>query len=469
MPAYEVGDVHRIIADKLEEAIHGRDKRIIIDCPPRHGKSELSSKRAPAFFLGKYPHKDIIAASYGAELATSFGRDVRNIVDSAEYKVLFPNTELATDSQAKNKWHTNKGGQYLAAGVGGPIVGMGAHLLIIDDVVKSRAEAESEAYRNGVWDWYRGSAYPRLMPGGSIILIMTRWHEEDLAGRLIAEENEGGEKWEKVILPAIDPITGAALWPEAYPLDRLKIIRKTIGEREWTSQYEQQPRPIEGSFFNINDMMEPREEMRPNGDGLLHPVKIYEPVAYPTDCDVVFAVIDSAAKTRSENDGTAVTYYARSRYHGYPLMILDWDIIQIEGALLETWLPQVLQTCEALAARCRARMGSLGAWIEDKVSGTILLQQAARRGLQANAIDSKLTSLGKQERAINISGYINRRMVRITKEAYEKVKMYKGITKNHFLSQVLGFHVGTQDMGDDDLLDTFTYGVAIALGNIEGF
>lgn len=188
-------------------------------------------------------------------------------------------------------------------------------------------------------------------------------------------------------------------------------------------------------------------------------------------CDGVFAVIDTATKTGKENDGTAVTYYAvcKSIGRGPPLYILDWDTVQIEGSLLEAWLPTVFKRLEELAAQFRARLGSLGAWIEDKASGMVLLQQAARRGWKAHPIDSKLTAMGKSERAISVSGYVYRGLVKMMRHAFDKVTAYKGVTRNHLLGQVVGFRVGNKDKVDDDLLDTFTYGIAVALGNAEGF
>lgn len=195
------------------------------------------------------------------------------------------------------------------------------------------------------------------------------------------------------------------------------------------------------------------------------------PVAVPDRCDGVFAVIDTAVKTGRENDGTAVSYWARIKAGGrHPLICLDWDILQIEGSLLETWLPTVFQNLESLAAGCRARMGSLGAFIEDKASGSILLQQAYRRRWRATAIDSKLTAVGKDERAISVSGYVHRGSVKLSVPAYEKVSFYKGVTANHLLEQVTGFRIGDRDASrQDDLLDTFCYAIAIALGNREGF
>lgn len=196
------------------------------------------------------------------------------------------------------------------------------------------------------------------------------------------------------------------------------------------------------------------------------------PVIVPARVDTVFAVVDTATKTGKDNDGTAVTYYALHNHSGvsWPLTLLDWDIVQIEGDLLENWLPTVFQNLESFAKRYNARMGSIGAYIEDKASGMVLLQHAARQGWPAQAIESELTAVGKDERAISVSGYVYRGEVKFSGQAYDKVTTYKGTTRNHQLGQVLGFRIGDKNAKrDDDLLDTFCYGVAIALGNAEGF
>jgi hypothetical protein len=195
------------------------------------------------------------------------------------------------------------------------------------------------------------------------------------------------------------------------------------------------------------------------------------PVPYPSHCNAVFAVIDTASKTGTDNDATAVTFFAFDRpFGGIPLCILDWDIAQIEGAVLETWLPTVFSRLEELARTCRARRGSVGAFIEDKSSGTVLLQQARRRGLLAQAIDSRLTAMGKVERAISVSGYVHRGQVKYTEHAFNKTAIYKRSSRNHLLDQVESFRIGDkQSDREDDLLDTFCYGIALALGNSEGF
>lgn len=196
-----------------------------------------------------------------------------------------------------------------------------------------------------------------------------------------------------------------------------------------------------------------------------------QPIAYPRRCEGVFAVIDTASKTGTDHDATAVTFFAQDARSGpYPLMILDWDIVQIEGAMLETWLPSVFERLEQLARLVGARCGSLGALIEDQNSGTILLQQALRRGMPALAIDSKLTSMGKDERAISVSGYVYRGKVKYTEHAYNKVTIYKRRSRNHLAEQIESFRVGDKDSKrEDDLLDTFCYGIALALGDDKGF
>ena len=195
-----------------------------------------------------------------------------------------------------------------------------------------------------------------------------------------------------------------------------------------------------------------------------------QPVPYPGGCESVFAVIDTASKTGTDHDATAVTFLALDRNGPFPLVILDWDITQIEGATLEIWLPTVFTRLEELSRQCRARFGSVGAFIEDKNSGTILLQQARRRGMRAQAIDSKLTAMGKDERAINVSGYVHRGNVKYSDYAFNKVSIYKQKSRNHLVEQVESFRIGDkQSDREDDALDTFCYGIAIALGNSEGF
>lgn len=244
---YTPANHHRIIASKLESVERGEIDRLMIFMPPRHGKSELASRRFPAWCLGRNPKLNVIAASYNSDLATDFGREVRNIVAGTEYKAIF-DTTLAQDNRAANRWNTHAAGAYVAAGVGTAVTGRGANILLIDDPFKDREEADSELRRQRVWDWYTSTAYTRLAPGGAVVLIQTRWHEDDLAGRLLDAQNTGGDQWDVLSLPAIDDENNP-LWPEWYDTPALERIKAAIGPRDWSALYQQAPAPDEGTYF----------------------------------------------------------------------------------------------------------------------------------------------------------------------------------------------------------------------------
>jgi predicted phage terminase large subunit-like protein len=252
---YRVAPHHRRIAEALEAVERGDIGRLAIFVPPRHGKSELASRRFPAWFMGRNPEMQFISASYNSELAGDFGREVRNIVASPEFRAVFPAVSLAADSRAQDRWNTAQGGSYVAAGVNTAITGRGADILSIDDPVKDRAEADSQLQRDRTWAWYTSTAYTRLMPGGRITICQTRWHEDDLAGRLLAAQAKGGDQWHVLELPALDD-AGEALWPEAYPVEALERIRAAIGSRDWSALYQGRPAPDTGDYFR-------REWLRP--------------------------------------------------------------------------------------------------------------------------------------------------------------------------------------------------------------
>jgi len=250
-PDYDTNWHHQLIAEKLEDVEKGKITRLMIFMPPRHGKSELGSVQFPAWYLGRNPSKEIICSSYTSDLAIDFGRKVRNLVGAVEYKNLF-GISLKEDSKAANKWNTSKNGSYVAVGVGGPTTGRGADVFIIDDPYKNRKEADSPLIREQSWKWYISTAYTRLSPNGAIILIMTRWHDDDLAGRLVAQAKTTGDKWDILSFPAIATKSeriagkyvrkvGEALWPTRYSLKRLESIRGVQGSYEWASLYQQTP------------------------------------------------------------------------------------------------------------------------------------------------------------------------------------------------------------------------------------
>jgi predicted phage terminase large subunit-like protein len=252
---YRAAPHHHLIARQLERVMKRDVKtgkrevdRLMLLVPPRHGKSELASKRFPSLYLGNFPHEQIISVSAESGLAEDFGRDVRNIIDSDEYKALFEGTQLAEDSQAKGKWHTSKGGIYYSVGIGGKVLGRGGDVVLIDDPFGTMADAQSPTRRKQVWDWYTGTIYNRLMPNGAIIVICHRMHEEDLVGKLMERMRSGGDRWTVVEMPAID-VDNKALWPEAYPIDVLERLRDNSQARFWSALYQQNPVPDEGDFF----------------------------------------------------------------------------------------------------------------------------------------------------------------------------------------------------------------------------
>jgi hypothetical protein len=242
---WQAGKIHREICAQLDRVVSGEIDRLMLLCPPQHGKSQITSRRFPAYLLGRNPRLDIISASATADLAEGFGRDVRNVIASREYQNVFPGTRLAEDSQAKGKWNTNHGGGYYAVGVGGQLFGRGG-AAIIDDPFGSWADAQSELKRETVWEWYQGTLYNRIRPGQPIIVIQHRMHEDDLAGRLIEMQSHGGDKWEIINLPALidDPP-----WIERYDSQALERIRANTDPRQWSALYLQNPTPDEGTFF----------------------------------------------------------------------------------------------------------------------------------------------------------------------------------------------------------------------------
>ena len=243
-PEFISGRHHAKMAKAFERVANGECKRLIINMPPRHTKSEFASYLLPAWFLGKFPQKKVIQTSHTAELAVGFGRKVRNLVGKEEYTDIFPNTSLQADSKAAGRWNTSKGGDYFAIGVGGAVTGKGADLLIIDDPHSEQeatlAEHSPEIY-DKVHEWYTSGPRQRLQPGGAIVIVMTRWSKRDLTGQVVKSAMQrDGEEWEIIEFPAIMP-SGNALWPEFWSLDELSVLRNELPHAKWMAQYQQDP------------------------------------------------------------------------------------------------------------------------------------------------------------------------------------------------------------------------------------
>lgn len=244
---------HKLLIQKLEAVERGEIKRLMIFMPPGSAKSTYGSVLFPSWYLGRNKDKSVIAASHTGELAERFGRKVRNHVGSTEFRAVF-GFGLSDDSQAAARWETSEGGEYFAVGVGGSVTGRRADLGIIDDPVKSREDADSETVREKVWEWYKADFFTRLKPGASIVLIQTRWHEDDLAGKLLKDAKEGGEQWEVVSLcmeaEEGDPLgrePGELLWPEWFTSEMVAQAKRD--SRNWLALYQQKPRPDGGGVF----------------------------------------------------------------------------------------------------------------------------------------------------------------------------------------------------------------------------
>jgi predicted phage terminase large subunit-like protein len=249
-PAFINGRHHKIMAAAFERIARGELKRLIINMPPRHTKSEFASYLLPAWYLGQYPDKKIIQTAHTGELSVGFGRKVRNLVDSEDYKEVFPKLKLRADSKAAGRWSSDQAGEYFAIGVGGAVTGKGADLLIIDDP-HSEQEGQSgdPSVFDRTYDWYTSGPRQRLQPGGAIVIVMTRWHMRDLTGKIIksSSQREGTDEWEVIEFPAIMP-SETPLWPEFWSMDELVALRNELPPSKWNAQYQQNPTAESGAL-----------------------------------------------------------------------------------------------------------------------------------------------------------------------------------------------------------------------------
>lgn len=337
---YDAQYFHKALAAALEEVEAGRILRLIVTFPPRHGKSELTSRRFPAWLVGRDPYRHIIFATYNQPFAEDYGRDVRGIMQSSEYATVFPNTVLEKGSAAANRLKTEQGAMLAFVGRGGSSTGRGADFLIIDDPLKDRAEASSQVTRDELWDWYNDTMSTRLMSDtGAIVIIMTRWHEDDLVGRLTDPTNpkfnaEEAETWKIINIPAIagdDDVLGrepgAALWPERFGLPYLESFRRRnpVG---FSALYQQQPTPQEGDFFKTDMLLGYRPEDLPKG------LRIY-------------AASDHAVGTKQTNDYTCMLIVGVDSQSNVYLLDCWWKrektdkVVEAMIALMKKWKPLV--------------------------------------------------------------------------------------------------------------------------------
>ena len=313
-PGFKVGPHHRKLARIFDAVIRGEKKRVIINIAPRMGKSEFSSYLFPAYFLGNFPNKKIIMGTHTASLSEDFGRRVRNLLDDEQYHELFPQTLIADDQKAAGKWSTAAGGQYYAAGVGGALAGRGADLFVIDDPHSEQdVKANSRLAFDTAWSWFQTGPLQRLMPGGAIIVIMTRWGKLDLTGRLIDYQvkNPDSPTWEIVELPAIlheGTDNEKSLWPEQWPLESLLSAKSAMDPKYWNAQYMQQP-------TSDNSAIIARKHWR------------IWPSDTPPDCEYIIQSWDTAHETKSTSDYSACTtwgvFYNEEENNAAQVILLD--------------------------------------------------------------------------------------------------------------------------------------------------
>lgn len=363
----------QLLNDRLMDLVEGRSSRLIVTMPPRHGKSLLCSLYFPAWFLNKYPDRRVILCSYGDDFASEWGRKVRDLIKGHQEELAITVNEA---SKAADRWDVqgHKGGMK-TAGVGGQITGRGAHLMIIDDPVKDAAEAHSATIREQKWDWWRTTAHTRLEPGAVVVVIQTRWHEDDLTGRILKDHPED---WEVINLPALaeenDPLgrqPGEALCPERYDENALGAIRTAVGNQAWSALYQQKPQPESGGFFKRPDFRYWRRNEQSEGFTYLLDDPAQGTTLIPQQECWRFITMDLALTTRTTSDYTVAAVWDVAGYlDPAPLILRHVHRERIEGAeheqlvrnLWKTWQPSFIG-------------------IEEALHGSLVLAQARRDGI----------------------------------------------------------------------------------------
>ena len=352
-PQFIEGRHHKIYAEKLQAVADGKIKRLIINMPPRHTKSEFASYLFPTWLMGRRPDLKIIQATHTAELAVGFGRKVKNLIDSEEFRDVFPNVSLASDAKASGRWSTNGGGEYYAVGVGGALAGRGADLAIIDDPV-SEQDALSVTALDNIYEWYTSGPRQRLQPGGSIIIVMTRWSIRDLTAKVLAKQSEkGADQWDIVEFPAIMP-SGDSLWPEFWSLDELEGVKASIPVGKWNAQYMQNPTAEEGAIIKREWWNLWEEED-------------------PPSCSYIIQSYDTAFSKSDRADYSAITTWGIFHYDE-----TQEDHIVLLDALRGRWeFPELKQQASDLYEMYEPDM----VLVEQKASGMPLTQELRRMGI----------------------------------------------------------------------------------------
>ena len=364
-PDYIVGKHHRMLANMLMDIAEGKKDRICVNIPPRHGKSQLVSIFFPAWFLGRNPRKKVMMVSHTTDLAVDFGRKVRNLISTDEYQSIFPTVNLAADSKSAGRWNTNSGGEYYACGIGSSIAGRGADLLLVDDphseqdVINGNFEVFEKAY-----EWFTFGARTRLMPGGRVAIIQTRWHMDDLTGRVTRDmvQNDRADQYDVVEFPAILDIVNKKskkseqkpLWPEFFDLNALLRTKASMPTFQWNAQYQQQPTAEEAALIKREWWGIWKQD-------------------YPPPCEYIIMSLDAAAETHNRADFTALTtwgVFLNEEVDNYNIILLNSikkrmefpELKQLALEEYEEWEPDAFI-------------------VEKKSAGTALYQEMRRSGL----------------------------------------------------------------------------------------
>ena len=394
-PSYLVGKHHRILASMLMAIESGDKDRICVNIPPRHGKSHLVSTMFPAWFLGRNPDKKVMMVSHTTDLAVDFGRKVRNLIAMEAYREVFPTVRLASDSKSAGRWNTNAGGEYYACGIGSSIAGRGADLLLIDDphseqdVINGNFDVFEKAY-----EWFTYGARTRLMPGGRVAIIQTRWHLDDLTGRVVKDMamQEKADKYEVVEFPAIlefkdkktSKITQKPLWPEFFDLAALERTKASMPVFQWNAQYQQQPTAEEAAIIKREWWQEWKKED-------------------PPSCEYIILSLDAAAETHNRADFTALTTWGVF----YNEEVNEYHIILLNSIKDRFEFPEL----KKMAMEQYSEWEPDSFIVEKKSAGTALYQEMRRMGIPVQEFTPHRGSGDKTARLNSVSDIVASGMV----------------------------------------------------------
>ncbi len=425
-PDYKVGKHHRILANLLMAIAEGNKDRVCVNMPPRHGKSQLVSIYFPAWFIGKYPNKKVLMVSHTTDLAVDFGRKVRNIIDDDRYKLVFPNVSLAQDSKSAGRWNTNMGGEYFACGVGSALAGRGADLLLVDDphneqdIINGNFEIFEKAY-----EWFTYGARTRLMPGGRVAIIQTRWHQDDLTGRVTRDmaQNDQADQYEVVEFPAIfnqGSDNEKPLWPEFFDLTALHRTKASMPVFQWNAQYQQNPTSEEASVV--------KREWWNTWKG-----------EDPPKCEYIIMALDAAAETHNRADFTAMTtwgvFFNEEREgpgaNTYNIILLNAIKKRVEFPELKTLALAEYQEWEPDSFI-----------VEKKSAGTQLYQEIRRMGVPVQEYTPHRGSGDKLARLNSVADIVKSGLCWVPETRWAE----------EVVEEIAGFPF----MAHDDLVDTTT-------------